>query len=62
VEEQTVEVVRDHEDGSRMGMAFSSRRVDEAERKRPAETARETDSAATTMEGIFGQPQERNPA
>ena len=32
VEEQTVEVVRNHEDGSRMRMAFSSRRADEAGR------------------------------
>jgi len=62
VEEKTVEVVRNHGDGTRMGMAFPSRRSDEAGRRRSAQAGRETDSATKDDGGaIFGQPHERKP-
>jgi hypothetical protein len=53
-EEQTVEVVRNHEDGTRGGPAVLLRR--EARRR----AARATDSPTRNDGGaIFGQPQER---
>jgi len=62
MEDKTVEVVRNHEDGSRMGMAFSSRRADEAERRRSADTAPERGLRGLNDGGaIFGQPHERKP-
>jgi len=62
-EEQAVEVVRNHGDGPRMGMAFPSRRTNEAERRRSAEIVRETDSPAGTMEGrSLDNPMRGNPA
>jgi hypothetical protein len=53
-EEQAVEVVRNHEDGTREGVATLSE---------GRESGREWTLRLTSMEGqIFGQPQERNPA
>jgi len=62
VEEQTVEVVENHEDGSRMGAGVPIPKEVEAARRRDAAALRETDSTAWDDGGaIFGQPQERKP-
>jgi len=62
-EEQTVEVVRNHEDGTRMGIGVLISKEANASRKRGAGRLRESDSSIGTMEGrSLDNPKRGNPA
>jgi len=62
-EEQTVEVVRNHADGTRMGIGVLISKEANASRKRGAGRLRESDSSIGTMEGrSLDNPKRGNPA
>jgi hypothetical protein len=61
-EEESVEVVRNHEGGTRMGIGVPISKAVSGEAETPSWSSRESDSSILYDGGaIFGQPHERKP-